>query len=102
MKVKSESEVMSYFYRPHGLHPTRLLHPWDFPGKSTGVGCHFLLHHSSLETTYYKNNLSFCQHVKRLKQCDVIYIYEFYLAIKKDILPLVATWMKLEDLMLIE
>ena len=22
---------------------TRLLHPWDFPGKSTGVGCHFLL-----------------------------------------------------------
>ena len=23
--------------------PTRLLHPWDFPGKSTGVGCHFLL-----------------------------------------------------------
>ena len=26
------------------LHPTRLLHPWDFPGKSTGVGCHCLLH----------------------------------------------------------
>ena len=22
---------------------TRLLRPWDFPGKSTGVGCHFLL-----------------------------------------------------------
>ena len=21
----------------------RLLHPWDFPGKSTRVGCHFLL-----------------------------------------------------------
>ena len=21
----------------------RLLHPWNFPGKSTGVGCHFLL-----------------------------------------------------------
>ena len=26
------------------LQPTRLLHPWDFPGKSTGVGCHCLLH----------------------------------------------------------
>ena len=25
------------------LYPTRLLHPWDFPGKNTGVGCHFLL-----------------------------------------------------------
>ena len=23
--------------------PTRLPHPWDSPGKSTGVGCHFLL-----------------------------------------------------------
>jgi len=23
-----------------GLQPTRLLHPWDFQGKSTGVGCH--------------------------------------------------------------
>ena len=28
---------------PHGLQPTRLLHPWDFPGKSTGVGCHCLI-----------------------------------------------------------
>ena len=28
---------------PHGLWPTRLLCPWDFPGKNTGVGCHFLL-----------------------------------------------------------
>ena len=29
--------------RPHGLQPTRLLHPWDSPGKNSGVGCHFLL-----------------------------------------------------------
>ena len=29
--------------------PTRLLCPWDFPGKSTGVGCHFLLQYSSTE-----------------------------------------------------
>ena len=27
----------------HRLQPTRLLCPWDFPGKNTGVGCHFLL-----------------------------------------------------------
>ena len=27
----------------HGLQPTRLLRPWGFPGKSTGVGCHCLL-----------------------------------------------------------
>ena len=45
MKVKSESEVAQSYptQRPHGLKPTRLLHPWDFPGKSTGVGCHCLL-----------------------------------------------------------
>ena len=33
---------MSNSSRPHGLQPTRLLRPWDFPGKSTGVGCHCL------------------------------------------------------------
>ena len=26
-----------------GWSPTRLLHPWDFPGMCTGVDCHFLL-----------------------------------------------------------
>ena len=34
---------MSDSQRPLGLQPTRLLHPWDFPDKSTGVGCHYLL-----------------------------------------------------------
>ena len=29
--------------RHHVLQPTRLLCPWDFPGKNTGVGCHFHL-----------------------------------------------------------
>jgi len=28
---------------PHRWQPTRLRHPWDSPGKDTGVGCHFLL-----------------------------------------------------------
>ena len=34
---------MSSSLQPYGLYPARLLHPWDFPDKSTGVGCHFLL-----------------------------------------------------------
>ena len=34
---------MSDSLRPHRRQPTRLLHPWDSPGKNTGVGCHFLL-----------------------------------------------------------
>ena len=40
---KWSRSVVSDPPRPHGLQPTRLLHPWDFPGKSTGVGCHCLL-----------------------------------------------------------
>ena len=29
--------------QPHRQQPTRLLRPWDFPGKNARVGCHFLL-----------------------------------------------------------
>ena len=42
-KVKVKSLSYADSSRPHGLQPTRLLRPWDFPGKSTGVGCHCLL-----------------------------------------------------------
>ena len=34
---------MSNSVRPHRRQPTWLHHPWDSPGKNTGVGCHFLL-----------------------------------------------------------
>ena len=53
-KVKSESEVAQSCLtsRPHGLQLTRLLHPYDFPGKSTGVGCHCLLQNKP-STTFY-------------------------------------------------
>ena len=34
---------MSDSVRPHRRQPTRLLCPWDSPGKNTGVGCQFLL-----------------------------------------------------------
>ena len=30
-------------FATYGPQPTRLLYPWDFPGKNTGVGCHALL-----------------------------------------------------------
>ena len=35
--------IKSNSLRPHGLEPTRLLYSWNFPGKNTGVGCHFPL-----------------------------------------------------------
>ena len=34
--------VVSNSVQPHRRQPTRLLHPWDSPGKNTGVGYHFL------------------------------------------------------------
>ena len=34
---------MSDSLQSHGLQPTKFPHPWIFPGKHTGVGCHFLL-----------------------------------------------------------
>ena len=42
-KWKGSRSVVSDSSQPHGLQPTRFLRPWDFPGKSTGVGCHCLL-----------------------------------------------------------
>ena len=47
-KWKWSCSVVSDSLQPHGLQPTRLLCPWDFPGKSTGVGCHCLLHQYAL------------------------------------------------------
>ena len=40
--VSCESHVWLFLW-PHGLYPSRLLCPWDFPGRNTGVGCHFVL-----------------------------------------------------------
>ena len=37
------TSVVSDSVWPHRLQPTRLPCPWDSPGKTTGVGCHFLL-----------------------------------------------------------
>ena len=49
-KWKWSSSVLSDSEWPHGLQPTGLLRPQDFPGKSTGVGCHRLLQPLSTST----------------------------------------------------
>ena len=41
--VQFSHSVVSDSLRPHGLQPTRVLRPWDFPSKSAGLGCHCLL-----------------------------------------------------------
>ena len=58
VKVKWSRSVVSDSSRPHGLQPTRLLHPRDFPGKSTGVGCHCLLPKTDCFPSKYNVNCS--------------------------------------------
>ena len=41
---------MSNSVRPHRQQPTRLPHPWDSPGKNTGVGFHFLLQYIKVKS----------------------------------------------------
>ena len=43
MKVKVKSLSRVRLFATAWTVAYQLLHPWDFPGKNTGVGCHFLL-----------------------------------------------------------
>ena len=43
MCVRQAASVVSDSVLPYGPQTTRLLCPWDSPGKNTGVGCHALL-----------------------------------------------------------
>ena len=54
---KWSHSVMSNSSGSHGLQPTRLLRPWDFPGKSTGVGCPCLLQRKVYNHTYNMQDL---------------------------------------------
>ena len=51
-KWKWSRSVLSDPQRSHGLQPSRLLRPWDFPGKSTGVGCHCLLRRYTIRSAF--------------------------------------------------
>ena len=51
-KWKWSRSVVSDSSWPHGLQPTRLLRPWDFPGRSAGVGCHCFLPQDFLFSTW--------------------------------------------------
>ena len=63
--------VVSNPQQPHGLQPTRLLRPWDFPGKSTRVGCHCLLR---INSCYSPNITSFLMASLHLQNSSYIFI----------------------------
>ena len=81
-KWKWSRSVMSDPQRPHGLQRTRLLRPWDFPGKSTGVGCHCLLQINS------KLNYFFLSREKFLKKKSITYLWPFLPSTQKHHLNL--------------
>ena len=50
----------------------RLLHPWDFPGKSTGVGCHCLLRTEGLEALISPTTENLCTAISATKPKELI------------------------------
>ena len=60
-KLKWSPSVVSDSSQPHGLQPTRLLHPWDFPGKSTGV--HILIQPNVCFTIKHNKRWKFACHL---------------------------------------
>ena len=75
-KSKWSRSVMSDSSRSHGLQPTRLLHPWDFPGKSTGVGCHCLLQMPSARIFKYTIQLFKLSSSRVLVISSIIWHYQ--------------------------
>ena len=64
--MDSESESVSHLVLSdswwlHGLQPSRLLCPWNSPGKNTGAGCHFLLQ-GIFPTQGSNQGLPHCRH----------------------------------------
>ena len=78
-KWKWSRSVMSDPQWPHGLQPTRLLHPWDFPGKSAGVGCHCLqiyLHTCTQDTAQTRTHTCNTHtYIKRTNSIDFFHVY---------------------------
>ena len=68
----------------HGLQPAKLLCPWDFPGKNTGVGCHFLLQGifstqgSNQRLLHWSGFFTTEPHGKPLKRCTHPLLSEYF------------------------
>ena len=90
-------------FRPHGLQPPRLLCPWDFPGKNTGVGCHFFfLQGSSLShqgSPVFSFGLTFFSipeiHLNIENVCQIQVNLRIQLAEILLILQTVAVWFRI-------
>ena len=96
VKVKSLSRVDPY--RPHGLQPTRLLHPWDFPGESTGVGCQCLFHEYAyiyaLQRLFVLNTFYLYQERAKQIQSLMLLCLVFPLNLLNQVLVFTLNWVE--------
>ena len=85
-KWKWGCSVVSDSLRPHGLQPTRLTHPWDFPGKSTRVECHCLLQPVPLPPCFSDSHNSYLQKALIRTAVTVAWLGRFDLTLFKAII----------------
>ena len=96
-KVKVKSLSLVGLLATHGLQPTRLLCPWGFPGKSTGVGCHCLLWREKWDP----NNLNLHEEPEKYISKFLWNTY-FYISLVEDSLnqleptSIIMLWLKFE------
>ena len=83
-RCQKTTHVVSDSLWPHGLGPTRLLCPWNFPGKNTGVGYLFLLQGSFptqgsnsclLSTLHWKANLLLLELAGKPKRLQLLLLF---------------------------
>ena len=113
--------------KSHGLGPTRLLCPWNFPGKNIGMGCHFFLHGITIRSSnsisrYIFKELKAGIRIdiyipmfraalfimakanqvsptdERINKMQYIHIMEYYPTVKRKEVMTYATWMNLKDI----
>ena len=93
--IYTHAYLLSHFshvwlLQPYGLLPTRLLCPWDSPGKNTGVGCHVLLQgifptqgpYSHLLQLLHCRQFLYCWATRKVHVCvcvctDILYCFIF-------------------------
>ena len=64
--------LMSNSVRPHRRQPTRLPHPWDSPGKNTGVGCYFLLQCMKVKVKNESEVTQSCPTLSNTMECSLL------------------------------
>ena len=62
MEKVSLTELFPILCDPMECSPASLPHPWYFPDKNTGVGCHFLLQESNLGLSHCEQTLYHLRH----------------------------------------